>query len=302
VTDFLSAVGKQVARQWLALLALPGLLLIAAIATGETLGQNRSLDLRLLTHAGSELAARFQGRGVPALVAGVALASAAAAVGVLARGAATALQAAWLVSSLPGPAGRLLASRTRARARRWQDADRRYRDARRAHEDDRFVAELAASRNGIALAKPTHPTWMGDRLAAAGARVYHQYGLDLQFSWPRLWLVLPELARTEVRDARDSFAAAATLQAWGVFYLALGVIWWPSAVCGAFAAVLGWRRGRAAAAALADLVESSYDLHWRDLAVALGFGPAGQGQVTPVGGAAAIVSGGEINELIRKGS
>jgi hypothetical protein len=61
-----------------------------------------------------------------------------------------------------------------------------------------------------ALARPVHPTWMADRLAAAGSRVYHQYGLDLEFTWPRLWLLLPELTRTEVRDTRDSFAAAAT--------------------------------------------------------------------------------------------
>jgi hypothetical protein len=302
VTDFLSAVGKQVARRWLALLALPGLLLIAAVAAGDTLGQNRSLDLRLLTHAGSELADRFQDRGVPALVAGVALAAAAAAVGVLARGAGTAIQAAWLMSRLPGTAGRLLARSTRAREQRWQDADRRYRDARRAHEDGRVLAELAARRNRIALAKPAHPTWMGDRLAAAGSRVYHQYGLDLQFAWPRLWLVLPELARTEIRDARDSFAAAATLQAWGVFYLALGIVWWPSAVCGAFAAVLGWRRGRAAVAALADLVESSFDLHHRDLAVALGFSLPSGGPAARAGDTADFASGAEINELIRKGS
>jgi cytochrome c1 len=291
VTDFLSAVGNRVAQQWLAFLALPGLVFVAAVSAGHTLGQGRSLDLRLLTHAGTELAAHYQGRAVPALVAGVALAAAAAAVGLVARGLASALAAAWLASGKRGPAGWLLAAGTRARQRRWGDADQRYRDAKKAHADDAVLAQLAVARNDIALARPAHPTWMGDRLAAAGSRVYYQYGLDVPFSWPRLWLLLPDLARSEIRDASDSFTAAATVQAWGLLYLALGVVWWPSGVCGAFAAVLGWRRGRAAAAALADLVESAYDLHNRDLAIALGFS-----------GPVDTVSGAEISQLIRKGS
>lgn len=302
MTDFLSAVGRRLAQQWLALLALPGLLLLGAVAAGHTLGQHRSLDLSLLTRAGDQLAAHYQGRAVPALVAGVAIALAAAAAGVLARGIGTALQALWLVSIMPGLAGRLLAARSRARANEWAEADRRYQAARQDHAGDQALAELAGARNRIALARPTHPTWMGDRLAAAGSRVYQQYGLDLQFTWPRLWLLLPELARTEIRDARDSFAAAATLQAWGLLALVVGVLWWPAAVCGAFAGVLGWRRGRAAAAALADLVESTFDLHTRDLAAALGFRAPSDGPLERIGGSPGVASGAVINELIRKGS
>jgi hypothetical protein len=291
VTDFLSAVGNRVAQQWLAFLALPGLVLVAAVSVARTLGQSRSLDLRLVTHAGTVLAARYQDRLVPALVAGVALAVAAAAAGLVTRGLASAIEATWLASGKRGPAGWLLAAATRARQDRWAAADTSYRDARAAQAGDGVLAGLAAARNDIALARPAHPTWMGDRLAAAGSRVNHQYGLDVPFSWPRLWLLLPDLARSEIRDARDSLTAAATLQAWGLLYLLLGVVWWPSGVCGAFAVLLGWRRGRAAAAALADLVESAYDLYSRDLAGALGFG-----------GAVDAVTGAEISQLIRKGS
>jgi hypothetical protein len=302
MTDFLSVVGKQVARRWLAFLALPGVLFLSAAAVAHTLGQRRSLDLRMVVHTASDLAARFEGRPLPAVLLGIGVAVAAAAVGVLAQGAGTAVQLAWLVTSLPWPGGRLIGWRRQARERRWLEAHRRYQEARKANADQTALAELAQARNRIGIVKPCHPTWTGDRLAAAGSRIYNQYGLDFQFAWPRLWLLLPDPVRTEIRDARDSFTAAATLQAWGLLYLALGIIWWPAAAAGAFTVALGWRRGRASAAGLADLVESAVDLHNRDLVTALGFSPPSDGPLTRRTGEPGKVTGAEINELIRKGS
>jgi hypothetical protein len=55
------------------------------------------------------------------------------------------------------------------------------------------------------------------------------------------------------------------IQAWGLLYLLVGLLWWPSAVVGIGAVLTGWRRGRTAAATLADLVEASVDLNVRVL-------------------------------------
>ena len=61
------------------------------------------------------------------------------------------------------------------RERRRESADRRVQRAREQLSPAAEVDRLAARRNRIALARPTRPTWIGDRVAAADSRVYHQY-------------------------------------------------------------------------------------------------------------------------------
>ena len=53
--------------------------------------------------------------------------------------------------------------------------------------------------------------------------------------------------------------------------MTLGIEWWPAAVAGLFTVVLAWRRGRASMGALADLVESAFDLYAGNLVTGLGF-------------------------------
>jgi hypothetical protein len=163
------------------------------------------------------------------------------------------------------------------------------------------LAQLADKRNQTALARPVRPTWIGDRISAASTRIRNQYHLSLDFAWPRLWLVLPDLVRTEVQGARDSFDRAATLQGWGLLYMALGIEWWPAAVAGLFTVVLAWRRGRASMGALADLVEAAFDLYAGNLVTSLGFAkPAGS---SPGTWQRPSTDGWDtIDEWIRKGS
>jgi hypothetical protein len=106
--------------------------------------------------------------------------------------------------------------------------------------------------------------------AAADRRVFTEYRLDLAAAWPRLWLILPDAVRTELRTTRTAFDSAAVLAGWGVLYVALGAQWWPSAVIGVATSVAAWRRGRASAAELADLAEATVDLHGVQLGVTLG--------------------------------
>jgi hypothetical protein len=120
-------------------------------------------------------------------------------------------------------------------------------------------------------------------------------GLDLAFGWPRLWLLLPEVTRTEITTANSAFTAAVAVATWGWPYLLLGVVWWPAAVIGFGIGVVGWVRARLAVDDLAALSEAALDLHGRALAVALGVADDGvSGPLTPA-------EGERITRLVRKG-
>ncbi|WP_248959585.1 hypothetical protein [Sphaerisporangium perillae] len=129
---------------------------------------------------------------------------------------------------------------------------------------------LNAARNRIALAEPRSPTWMGDRMLAAGIRVRARYDLDLVSAWPRLWLLVPEEVRGRITSARDDLASAARLAGWGVLYLLPALWWWPAALIGAACIGSAWWLGRHRTGRLADLVEATADVHGRDLARSLG--------------------------------
>ncbi|QES04616.1 hypothetical protein DEJ44_02665 [Streptomyces venezuelae] len=129
---------------------------------------------------------------------------------------------------------------------------------------------LNEARNRIALSRPARPTWMGDRLLAADARVHRTYRIDLTSAWPRLWLLLPDTAHAEVRAARSALTAAARRAAWGLLYLLPALWWWPAALIAVVTWGGAWRQGRVAVHEFAELVESAVDLHGRDLATALG--------------------------------
>ncbi|GAA2047586.1 hypothetical protein GCM10009839_61030 [Catenulispora yoronensis] len=130
----------------------------------------------------------------------------------------------------------------------------------------RSLAEAIARRDAVSLVPPERPTWIADRLRAVDVRVWRTYSLDLQSAWPRLWSIAGPDLRSDLGAAQDSYAAAARLTGWGLLYSGLGLWWWPAAVVGVAALGTAWVRARAAAGVLAELVETTVDLHLRDLA------------------------------------
>ncbi|MFF8288734.1 hypothetical protein ACF068_05800 [Streptomyces sp. NPDC016309] len=282
---FLAELGKKLAERWVGLLLLPGALFAAVAAAGAVLGHRHALDPRLLVRAVEGFAAHYDRRPVSAVLLSLAFLAAAAVAGLVARGLGTAVERMWLASGPGWLTGRLV----RRRQGRW---DRAVVAFGRAAAADR--AALAEARNAIALTRPARPTWIGDRLRGVGVRVHGQYGLDFPYAWPRLWTLLPEPCRADLVAARGAMAEAATLGGWGLLYLCLAVQWWPAALAGTALVLAGWRRGREAAAGLADLTESAVDLYAADLALRLGVDlPAGR--VTPAVGR-------QLSERFRKGA
>ncbi|MCE4942590.1 hypothetical protein [Streptomyces noursei] len=268
----LGDLGRQLAQRWVGRLALPGLLLAGTALLGLALGQRHPFDRARLAQRVVQWADAFATRpsSVQLLYVG-GLLLAVAAVGVAVESAAGGTLRLWLgqwPQALNRPA-RVLVARREAR---WESAQRRVTELRaalpapREPAEARAIDQAAEDREAIAPARPTRPTWMGDRVAGADLRVLHQYGLDLAAVWPRLWLVLPQEVRDEVTAARRRIEAAAQLATWAVLFAAVALAWWPALLVAAVPAVSGWRRGRAAVATYALLLESAVDVYAGELA------------------------------------
>ena len=296
ITGFLSTLGNKLAERWATTLTLPGLLFVILAAAGHSLGQAHGLDWSMLsTHVG-RLATRWDSHPALAVLTVAAVLAAATGMGLAAELAGEGIKRCWLVS---GPQW-LVRRNVERRLERWRGAHAEFTAATKSpgESDADFRlrrGRLAAERNDIALAPPSRATWIGDRLRVVGLRVEGEYGIDLEWVWPRLWLVLPTQARTAVTAASDAFTAAATRTGWGLFYLALGAAtWWPAAVVGVILVFSGWRAGRAACETLASLVESSVDMYAANLASRLGT-TASNGQLSAAVGRA-------LTEHLRKGA
>lgn len=179
---------------------------------------------------------------------------------------------------------------------RWGSPLDRVATALTAWRRRRFADRLAAEGATLPAAfLPATPTWIGDRLQLADARISAQYGLSLALVWPRIWQLVDTDTRTLVQQARARYDVASTLVGWSAAYLVLAVRWWPALVPAAVLVLAGWRRGRVTVALFCDTVESTVDLQHRTLARALGH-PVQDGKPLPPTVADAI------NDQLHKGA
>jgi hypothetical protein len=295
MTKFVEALAGKIADRWMTMLVVPGVVYLIAAFVAARLGHRHWSDLASLRAEVTDPAWRTPGTVILLLVLILAGASA---VGVLVQGAGTLFVRLWLMPAV-GPARRLAARRARA----WRRVDEAFRSAlvsagraQLTASDDasdlrRAASALAARRDRIALAPPGRPFWMGDRIAAADARVHDRYRLDLATAWPRLWLVLPDPVRTEFGLSRSALTRDSCLAGWASAYAILGLWWWPALVVGCACGAIAWVRARSSVDLLADLVESAVDVHGRALAQSLGL---------PCAGALTREVGAEITAITRK--
>lgn len=299
MVGFFQELAKKLAERWLTLLLLPGALFLAAAWAGLHLGHAQALSLdRLNTDVvNASTALSKQPGGTQALLVIAALLGASG-VGLVVQALAGMTRRLWL-GLWPKPLRRAFVNRRR---RRWTDRLNARRalestcpvDTRTAVQQDEINA-LAARLNRLAQTKPDRPTWMGDRMHSVEQIALNRHGLDLAFSWPRLWLVLPDTARTEISSAHAAFVAAVAVGTWAWPYVLLAVLWWPAAVIAVGIGVTGWARARSAVADMAAISESAVDLYGRLLATSLGVAP--EGSVGPL----TLAEGEKVTSLIRKG-
>jgi hypothetical protein len=280
VNAFLTELGKNLAGRWAAVLALPAAVFVAVAAAAVVLGPSHALDIALLR---TRVTAAPTG---PALVwTAMGFLAATAAVGLAVTALGDVVIGTW------GATGTGLGRPfTALRHRRWHRAAAKADTAIRAvlaDPDDRRTKARARRallrRDAICEIEPNCPTWAGDRLRAAADRVRRGTGLDLTTTWPRLWLVLPDAARVEVTTVQERCASAARTPVWSLAYLVVGAYWWPALVPGLWLLSVSPRRIRRSVGVYADLVESSVDMHGRDVAYQLGFELTGR--LTPEIGA-----------------
>jgi hypothetical protein len=171
------------------------------------------------------------------------------------------------------------ADATLGRLGRWREGKRRTKLAKDA-------SELGYLRDYLAFPpepSPVLPTRLGNALRAAESYPGddQRWGLDAVFWWPRLYLILPDSARTQVDDARaalDQLVVLTMLSAvFGVLALALSIagLNLPAGLgCagGAFLLSRGcYLAAVTSATVFGDLVRSCYDLFRADLLTRLGW-------------------------------
>ncbi|GAA2163521.1 MULTISPECIES: hypothetical protein [Glycomyces] len=262
--EMLAVLGTRLTERVAARLTLPGLLYIALSCWAVSSGHAHPFEPTRVAAVIDRWAASAQ--AVPlALAVDIGLALlAATAIGIAASTVATEV------------VGRVWSGRRAPK--RW--LARRGEAWRARHED---VPERYA---------PQRLTPIGDRFRTAGEKVDAQYGLSLPDVWPRLLILAGPDTRELLARASDRYRADTVLTAWALLVLPLTVWWWPAALLAGLGLTVGYRRSLASASVLATLIESTVDLHQRDLAASLGV-ELDDGRVTRA-------EGPQINVLITK--
>jgi hypothetical protein len=172
----------------------------------------------------------------------------------------------------------------------WADATLgrfgRLREGRRRERLAADTSDLAYLRGYLAFPPapaPLMPTRLGNALRAAESYPgdEQRWGLDAVFWWPRLYLILPDGARTQVDDARaglDQLVVLAVLSAaFGTVALALScaglnlTVGLPCAAGGFLLSRACYLAAVTTAASFGDLIRSCYDLFRGDLLARLGW-------------------------------
>ena len=172
----------------------------------------------------------------------------------------------WLHGLIRWRCGHVLRSKT-ADDEAWQQLQRETEEHEPTAQQRADLARLENRRqHRPILDSELLPTRVGNIMRAAETRPYHRYGLEAVTVWPRLWLVLPEVARQELTTARGSMDTSVAAAIWGLGFVAFTPLaWWaaPTGIVFATAAIIWWLPAQAEV--FADLIESAFDLYRANL-------------------------------------
>lgn len=134
-------------------------------------------------------------------------------------------------------------------------------EVRTAEQDDEYARLESRLRWTPPEPADRMPTAFGDALKAAELRSLQKYEIDSVLIWPRLWLLLPEAARAEVRDSRAALDADAGLFLWGAMFIVWGNWNWIAVPIGLLVCLFSYTSMIADARTYGDIVESVFDLY-----------------------------------------
>jgi hypothetical protein len=146
--------------------------------------------------------------------------------------------------------------------KRWQELETKKHKQGLSPEENEEQVNLD-QRLRLVPAQPElrMPTKLGNILRIAETRPVDKYGLDPIICWPRLWLLLPDNAKTELGESRKNLDTAARLLLWGILFL-IWTIWaWWALLVGLIIAIWAYRWILTTAIVYGDLLESAFDLH-----------------------------------------
>ena len=165
------------------------------------------------------------------------------------------------------------------RTERRKRDERRYQRLAAAADHDEPGAWLAVAAVDARLRQSPErdedrmPTGLGDILRAAETWPSAKYGLDAPKCWPRLWLVLPETARTELSAARSSLDQGAVTWLLGAAFIVWTPWTWWAVLVAVTVPVGAYWWMLSAARSYGELIESTFDVHRSALYRAAGFRP-----------------------------
>lgn len=183
----------------------------------------------------------------------------------------------WLEGYWSGPFGALAKIRVRALTKRINKKEERWNwlaerkisgeiNTRQLQEYARLDYELGnypVDQNWLM------PTRLGNLIRTAEEYPKNHYGLEINVSWPRLWLLLPEAVKKEVSRSRSQLDQAVQIFGWALLFC-LWSIWNPwAAVIGLPLALVFYQGVIQSAGAYGQILRSVYDIHRFDLYVAL---------------------------------
>jgi hypothetical protein len=269
LTDFWIGLGGKLAERWAALVLSPALAFWAGglgtwVWRHGRAGASRQGWVAILQAWASQLRglpAVIQGALVVGLLLGIALS--ALVVQVAAMPALRVLEGYWprWLDPLWGWGVRRRTAKLRRDARRLRELAVKGIDQLSARELATYVALDRRRRRAPTRPERRMPTHLGNVLRAAEGRPEAHYGLEATTCWPRLWLLLPDTARTEVAAARSSLNAATQVWLWGVLFVVWTVWAWWALPLGALVAAGAYAQMLRSAGVFGDLLESCFDVY-----------------------------------------
>jgi hypothetical protein len=168
----------------------------------------------------------------------------------------------------PGPLRGLRFRLARRYEKRLQQKEERWQQLAKVDPGERTAIQQSDyARLDAQLARypidPRHlmPTTLGNLLRSAEEYPNVRYGLAIGVCWPRLWLLLPEEAKTTLVETRQQLDGAVRFLIWSLLF-AVWSVWarWAILVAIVGAAVAYWG-ALTAAGTYGDLLRAAFDLH-----------------------------------------